>query len=71
MPNPERYFVEERKDGTVAVKGEGNERASRVVELKTKADSLAHRFVGRHGVVEFKGPDGRFECPCPRCKRNR
>ena len=73
MANPHRYFVEERRDGTVAVKGQGKERAARVFEegKESRADSKAHHFAGRHGVVEFKGPDGKFECSCPRCKRNR
>lgn len=31
MPNPHRYFVEERKDGEFAVIGEGNDRAARVL----------------------------------------
>jgi hypothetical protein len=72
MPNPSRYFVEERKNGTVAVKGEGKERPARVVSTEPHADRLAHHFAGRGGAVEFKGTNGRFEpCPCPRCRRNR
>ena len=73
MPNPDKYFVEEREDGTLAVKGQGKDKPARVVESETKAGSLAHHFAGRHGVVEFKGTDGKFEskCSCPRCKGNR
>jgi hypothetical protein len=73
MTNPHRYFVEERKNGDIAVKGQGNEKASRVLDegKESKAKILAHHFAGRHGVVEFKGPDGKFECPCPSCSRNR
>jgi len=72
MPNPHRYFVDERKNGTIAVKGQGKERAARVLEegKNAKANSLAHHFAGSDGVVEFKGPDGKFECRCPRCKSN-
>jgi hypothetical protein len=73
MANPHRYFVDERKDGTIAVKGQGKERAARVLEegKDQKADRLAHHYAGRHGVVEFKGPDGKFEaCTCSQCKRN-
>ena len=73
MPNPERYFVEERKNGTYAVKGQGNERATRVFGHEGRAESSAHHFAGRHGVVDFKGTNGRFEseCTCSRCKANR
>lgn len=71
MANPHTYFVDERKDGTIAVKGQGKERAARVFDKESKADSTAHHYAGTDGVVVFKGPDGRFECPCPRCKRNR
>jgi hypothetical protein len=72
MSNPHRYFVEERADGSVAVKGQGKDRAARVVSAEPSADKLAHHFAGRGGVVEFKDTLGRFEsCPCQRCKRNR
>ena len=71
MSNPHRYFVEERNNGTIAVKGQGKERAARVVENMREAKTDAHHFAGPHGVVEFKGPDGRFECSCHKCKRNR
>jgi hypothetical protein len=71
MTNPRRYFVEERKNGTIAIKGQGKERAARVVEKPQEAKAEAHHFAGPHGVVEFKGPDGRFECNCSRCKTNR
>ena len=72
MPNPHRYFVEERKDETVAVKGQGKQRAARVVESDSQADKLAHQFAGPDGVVEFKDTHGKFEkCPCSKCKGNR
>lgn len=72
MPNPDRYFVETRKDETLAVKGEGKERAARVVSSETKAVRLAHHYVPKDGTVEFKDAHGRFtECPCHRCKVNR
>jgi hypothetical protein len=72
MTNPHRYFIEERKNGDIAVKGQGNEKASRVFDegRDSKAKALAHHFAGPHGVVEFKGADGRFDCSCPICKRN-
>lgn len=71
MSNPHRYFVEQRDDGTIAVKGQGKEKAARVVEGMREAKADAHHFAGPHGVVEFKGPDGRFECSCPQCRRNK
>jgi hypothetical protein len=72
MANPHTYFVDERWDGTIAVKGQGKHRAARVLAKgkDEKAISLAHHFAGRPGVVEFRGADGRFECDCPRCKAN-
>ncbi len=71
MPNPTRYFVEEREDG-VAVKGEHRERAARVLNTEPQAIRLAHHYTGRGGVVEIKGADGRFKpCPCHKCKSNR
>lgn len=73
MSNPHRYFVEERENGTIAVKGEGKEPAARVVTSETKANSLAHHFAGQiDGVVEYKDTHGRFErCNCGRCRGNR
>ena len=73
MPNAHRYFVEERKGGDIAVKGQGNEKATRVVPegKESRAKTLAHHFAGPDGVVEFKGPDGKFECDCARCRSNR
>jgi hypothetical protein len=71
MANPYEYFVDERKDETFAVKGRGKQRAARVVNTELQADRLAHHFAGRGGVVEHKGPDGRFACTCPRCTHNR
>jgi len=73
MPNPHRYFVEERKNGDIAVKGQGKERAAKLFDegKESAATKRAHHFAGHDGVVEFKGPDGRFECPCARCKANR
>ena len=39
MPNPHRYFVKEREDGTFAVKGQGKERGlprcSRITKSRT------------------------------------
>jgi hypothetical protein len=37
MPNPERYFVEERANGDFAVKGEGKKRAALVETSETAA----------------------------------
>ena len=71
MANPKKYFVEERADGTIAVKGQGKQRAARVVEKMPEAKADAHHFAGPHGVVEFKGPDGKFECNCGHCKKNK
>lgn len=72
MSNPRRYFVEERKYETIAVKGQGKQRAARVVESDSKADKLAHHFAGSDGVVEFKDIHGKFEkCLCSKCKGNR
>jgi hypothetical protein len=71
MANPWEYFVDERKDETFAVKGRGKQRAARVVTSEGQANKLAHHFAGRDGVVEHKGPDGRFECTCARCRSNR
>ena len=73
MANPHRYFVEERKNGTIAVKGQGKKKAAELFDQgkEARAGSRAHHYAGPGGVVEFKGPDGRFECDCPRCKANR
>jgi hypothetical protein len=54
MSNPERYFVEERRNGTFAVKGQGNERASRVVTTEAKAESSAHHLAERVSLDEFR-----------------
>jgi hypothetical protein len=73
VTNPHRYFVEERENGTYAIKGEGKERAARVLTSESKADKMAHHFAGQgDGVVEYKGADGRFEkCTCSHCRENR
>jgi hypothetical protein len=74
MTNSHRYFVEERKDGTIAVKGEGKERAARVLDegAGAKAEKLAHHYASDGGVVEFKNTHGKFEkCLCAKCKSNR
>jgi len=71
MSNPWEYFVDHRKNDTYAIKGRGKERAARVVDSLTEANSLAHHFAGGDGVVEHKGVDGKFECGCPKCRRNR
>jgi Uncharacterized protein conserved in bacteria (DUF2188) len=70
MSNPHRYFVDKRDDDTYAVKGEGNERASRLLSTMKQANSKAHHFAGPNGVVEYKGIHGKF-CTCKRCKENR
>lgn len=71
MPNPHRYFVEERED-CWAVKGEHNEIASELCNTELQAQKQAHHYAGRGGVVEFKDEQGRFaHCLCPRCRRNR
>jgi hypothetical protein len=71
MPNPYRYFIEEREDG-YAVKGQGKARAALVGLTESQAEKEAHHFSGRGGVVECKALDGQFEhCECSRCKNNR
>jgi hypothetical protein len=70
MANPHRYFVDGRQGETFAVKGQGKERAARVVSTEGRAIKLAHHFAGSEGVVEFKGMDGKF-CTCAQCKANR
>jgi hypothetical protein len=72
MPNPAKYFVEERENGDYAVKGERKKRAALVESSENLAERDAHHFAGRGGVVEFKDAHGRFtHCLCARCKRNR
>jgi hypothetical protein len=72
MPNPHRYFIEERNNGTLAVIGEGKDKPARVVNTEPGAEKKAHHYAGRGGVVEFKDEHGKFtHCLCPRCKANR
>jgi Uncharacterized protein conserved in bacteria (DUF2188) len=73
MSLPERYFIHERADGSLAVKGQGNERASTVTNSRSEARREAHHLAHRaDGTVEWVGTDGKFEkCRCDRCNANR
>ena len=73
MANLWRYFVQRSEDGRCSLGGDGNTKRTRVNVAAGEAARLAHYFAGIHGVVEFRGPSGKFEreCDCPRCKRNR
>ena len=72
MPTPKLYFVEERKDGDFAVKGEHKDRPAIVTGNENSAERKAHHFAGRGGHVDFKDAEGKFtHCLCPRCKKNR
>jgi hypothetical protein len=64
------YYAEEREDG-FAVKGRGNQKASKAHLTENQANRLAHHLAGDEGYVEWRGPDGRFECKCPQCRENR
>ena len=72
MPNPDRYFIEERANGDLAVKGEHKKRAALVETSESAAERDAHHFAGRGGTVEYEDVHGKFtHCLCSRCKRNR
>lgn len=74
MPLPRKYFIREREDEEkrFAVKGQGNKRASELTNSEGRAEREAHHLAKRaHGTVEWVGPDGRFECKCSSCKKNK
>jgi hypothetical protein len=66
------YYNEEREDG-FAVIGKGKQRSANIELTENQADKRAHELANRdgHGVVVWKGLDGKFErCPCSECKSN-
>ena len=78
MPNSKIYYVEARRDGAYAVKGEHKKKAAVVFrsgskpENRRRADKLAHHLEPESGCVEHRGPNGEFvaRCYCRSCQRN-
>jgi hypothetical protein len=78
MSNSKIYYVEARRGGSYAVKGEHKIRAVRIFDSRNKpqnrrnADELAHRFSPVNGCVEHRGAHGEYvaRCYCRSCQRN-
>lgn len=78
MSNSKIYYVEARRGGSYAVKGEHKIRAVRIFDSRSKrqnrrdADKLAHHFPPVNGCVEHRGPNGEYvaRCYCRSCQRN-
>jgi hypothetical protein len=78
MSNSKIYYVEARRGGACAVKGEHKIRAVRVFDSRSKprnrrnADKLAHHCLPVNGCVEHRGANGEYvaRCYCRSCQRN-
>jgi hypothetical protein len=71
MTNPHRYFVEERKDETVLVKGARKGRKSvrgRKIEVQNQRHIITR---GRTELLNSRDRTVGLSVPVPRCKPNR